>query len=54
MFFDILGNSFRRKDPLPEFDETTPSRSVVVVNLPMENPTIENVAEIFAKCGEEV
>jgi la-related protein 6 len=46
------GRKVRRKDPLPEFDETTPSRSVVVVNLPMENPTIENVAEIFAKCGE--
>lgn len=46
------GRKVRRTDPLPEFDETTPSRSVVVVNLPMENPTIENIAEIFAKCGD--
>lgn len=46
------GRKVRRKEPLPEFDETTPSRSVVVINLPMENPTIENVAEIFSKCGE--
>lgn len=42
----------RRKDPLPEYDETTPSRSVVAVNLPMETPSIESVAEIFNKCGE--
>lgn len=46
------GRKVRRKDPLPEWDETTPSRSVVVVNLPMENPSIENVAEMFSKCGE--
>ena len=42
----------RRKDPLPEYDETTPSRTVVAVNLPTENPTIEGVAELFSKCGE--
>ena len=42
----------RRKDPLPEYDETTPSRTVVAVNLPNENPTIEGVAELFSKCGD--
>ncbi|XP_064608706.1 la-related protein 6-like [Liolophura sinensis] len=42
----------RRKDPLPEFDETTPSRSVVVVNIPINPPTIEGIAEMFSKCGE--
>lgn len=46
------GKKVRRKNPLPEYDETTPSRSVVVINLPMENPTIENIAEMFSKCGE--
>lgn len=46
------GKKVRRKDPLPEYDETTPSRSVVAVNLPMETPSIENVAELFSKCGE--
>lgn len=46
------GTKVRRRDPLPEYDETTPSRSVVVINLPMENPSIETVAEIFSKCGE--
>ena len=42
----------RRKDDLPEYDETTPSRTVVALNLPMERPTIEAVAEIFSACGE--
>lgn len=44
----------RRISPLPEYDETTPSRTVVVVNLTMELPTIENVAELFSKYGEIV
>lgn len=46
------GTKVRRKKPLPEYDETTPSRSVVVINLPMENPSIENIAEMFSKCGD--
>jgi la-related protein 6 len=46
------GTKVRRKDPLPEWDETTPSRTVVAVNLPFENPTFENVSELFSKCGE--
>ncbi len=39
---------------LPEYDETTPSRTVVALNLPLERPTIEGVAEIFSECGEIV
>lgn len=46
------GTKVRRKSPLPEYDETTPSRTVVAVNLPQEAPTIESVAEIFSKCGD--
>ncbi len=46
------GNKVRRIEPLPEYDETTPSRTVVAVNLPIENPTIETVAELFSKCGD--
>jgi len=42
----------RRRNPLPEYDETTPSRSVLAVNLPFENPTIENLAEMFKAHGE--
>lgn len=41
----------RRKEPLPDYDETVPSRTVVALNLPLENPTMENMAEIFSKCG---
>ncbi|XP_064647137.1 la-related protein 6-like [Lineus longissimus] len=46
------GTKVRRVDALPDFDETTPSRTIVAVNLPIENPTIENIAEIFKDCGE--
>ena len=41
-------------DALPEYDETTPSRTVVALNLPIERPTIEAVAELFSVCGEIV
>lgn len=42
----------RRVDPLPLLDQTTPSRTVVAINLPMEKPTIENVVEMFREYGE--
>ncbi len=44
----------RRLEDLPPYDETTPSRTVVVLNLPMDRPTIEGVAEIFKTCGDIV
>ena len=46
------GTKVRRKEPLPDYDETTPSRTVVAVNLPFENPSIENVAEMFSQSGD--
>merc|ERR1719500_1303312 len=49
-----LKTKVRRLDELPEYDETTPSRTVVALNLPLERPTIEGVAEIFTVCGEIV
>jgi len=49
-----LETKVRRLSDLPEYDETTPSRTVVILNLPMDRPTIEGVAEIFAVCGEIV
>ncbi|KAL1129678.1 hypothetical protein AAG570_012623 [Ranatra chinensis] len=42
----------RRIDPLPAYDQTAPSRTVVAIDLPLEKPTIENVAEMFKSCGE--
>lgn len=47
-----VGTKLRRLDPLPQYDETTPSRTVVAVDMPIEKPTIENVAELFKSCGE--
>lgn len=46
------GTKLRRLDPLPAYDQTTPSRTVVAIDLPLEKPTIENVAEMFRTCGE--
>lgn len=46
------GTKLRRLDPLPQYDETTPSRTIVAVNMPIDKPTIENVAEMFKNCGE--
>lgn len=46
------GTKVRRTEPLPDYDETTPSRTIVAINLPFENPGIENVAELFSQCGE--
>lgn len=49
-----LETKVRRLEDLPPYDETTPSRTVVVLNLPMDRPTIEGVAEIFKTCGDIV
>ncbi|KAJ8943041.1 hypothetical protein NQ318_022585 [Aromia moschata] len=46
------GTKLRRLEPLPQYDETTPSRTVVAVHMPIDKPTIENVAELFRSCGE--
>lgn len=47
------GTKLRRKEPLPAYDQTTPSRTVVAINLSEDKPvTIESVAELFRSCGE--
>ncbi|XP_034826157.1 la-related protein 6-like [Maniola hyperantus] len=46
------GTKLRRIDPLPAYDETTPSRTVVAVRMPIERPSVENVSRLFASCGE--
>lgn len=46
------GTKLRRLQPLPKYDETTPSRTIVAVHMPIEKPTIENVAELFRSSGE--
>lgn len=46
------GIKLRRVDPLPLFDQTTPSRTILAVGIPREKLTVESVAEIFKPCGE--
>ncbi|XP_055387030.1 putative uncharacterized protein DDB_G0277255 [Condylostylus longicornis] len=47
-----LGTKIRRLDPLPNFDETMPSRTIVVCDLPFEKLSIDKITDIFSKCGE--
>ncbi|XP_011312354.1 la-related protein 6 [Fopius arisanus] len=47
-----LGTKLRRLEPLPQFDQTLPSRTVIAARLPVEKITIESVAELFGQCGE--
>ncbi|CAL7936012.1 unnamed protein product [Xylocopa violacea] len=46
------GTKLRRVDPLPPFDQTTPSRTILAARLPVEKLSVESVAEIFRPCGE--
>ncbi|CAG9792581.1 unnamed protein product [Diatraea saccharalis] len=46
------GTKLRRTEPLPPYDETTPSRTVVAVRMPIDRPSVENVSRLFAPCGE--
>lgn len=46
------GTKLRRVNPLPFFDQTAPSRTILAAGLPLEELTVESVAEIFKPCGE--
>ncbi|KAH8261019.1 hypothetical protein KR044_002332, partial [Drosophila immigrans] len=46
------GTKVRRLDPLPSFDETMPSRTIVACDLPLDKLSIEKVSDLFSKCGE--
>ncbi|XP_015127963.1 la-related protein 6 [Diachasma alloeum] len=46
------GTKLRRLNPLPQYDQTLPSRTVVAARLPVDKITIESVAELFGQCGE--
>ena len=41
----------RRTAPLPQSDETSPSRTVVAIGIPVEKASIESVAEMFSAAG---
>lgn len=46
------GTKLRRLAPLPAYDETAPSRTVVAAHLPPDRPTIEGVADLFSSFGD--
>lgn len=48
------GTKLRRRDPLPPYDQTLPSRTVLAARLPVDKLSIESVAELFGHCGEIV
>lgn len=47
-----LGTKLRRLDPLPVYDQTTPSRTILAARLPVDKLSVETVAEVFGSCGE--
>ncbi|XP_012269517.2 la-related protein 6 [Athalia rosae] len=47
-----LGTKLRRLDPLPVYDQTTPSRTILAARLPVDKISVETVAELFSSCGE--
>lgn len=49
---NAAGSKVGRREPLPPYDESTPTRTVIAMNLPLERPSVEAVAELFGKCGE--
>lgn len=46
------GTKLRRVDPLPPFDQTAPSRTILAARLPVDKLSVESVAAIFRPCGE--
>lgn len=49
------GNKARRREPLPEYDETKSSRTVIAVNLPLPDSVgMDAVTNFFQDCGEIV
>lgn len=49
------GTKVKRVDPLPDYDETSTSRTVIAMHLPLAGePTFDNVANLFSHCGEIV
>lgn len=49
-----LNTKVRRVDPLPNHDETTPSRTIILHNLTFEKVTMENVGDLVSKFGDVV
>lgn len=49
------GNKAKRKEPLPDYDETKSSRTVLAVNIPVDSSAgMDAVSSVFKDCGEIV
>ena len=48
------GTKVRRVAPLPESDETSPSRTIVAVGLGADKQSIESIAELFGGCAGSI
>lgn len=49
------GNKAKRKEPLPDYDETKTSRTVIAFNLAADPPpTMASVSSLFKDCGDIV
>lgn len=49
------GNKARRKEPLPDYDETKSSRTVLAINIPVESSAgMDAISSVFSDCGEIV
>ena len=44
----------KRLRELPDYDETTSSRTVLITNLPTPNPTVENISELVKSSGGDI
>lgn len=46
------GTKVRRLQPLPDYDETTNSRSIIVSGFSCDKPSVDSISEMFAHCGD--
>jgi len=48
---NAAGNKIRRKDPLPQWDDSVFDRTVIAINLQIPEVSVNAVKTIFGKCG---
>ncbi|GFY57368.1 la-related protein 6 [Trichonephila inaurata madagascariensis] len=46
------GTKVKRLTPLPDYDETVSSRSIIVSGFSSDKPSVDSVSEMFSKCGD--
>jgi la-related protein 6 len=48
---NAAGNKIRRKDPLPQWDDSVFDRTVIAINIQVPEVSVNAVKSIFGKCG---